>query len=400
MLLLRPSLIVGLSMVASVSCGLSVSSSGAAQITMTDATPLTPLRFEVLAGWADDDHAAALAAFRLGCATGTPPKNNPIEPRVWAELCRKADAVPDGARNAARKFFEAEFIPLRIESPGFVTGYYEPEVAGSLTRTTRFAVPLFKAPDDLEKLTPNNRPKGLDGSLHFGRRTKGGLVEHPDRAAIDKGALDGRDLELVWLESPVDAFFIHIQGSARIRLQDGSLMRIAYAAKSGQAYTPIGRILIERGDIAAADMSMDALRDWLRNNPEDAPALMRANRSYIFFQALEIANPQSGPIGAAGVSLMPLRSIAIDDALLAYGTPIFVSAHLPLAADGRNQPYHQLMIAQDTGSAIKGPARGDLFIGSGDAAGTIAGRIRHRADFVQLVPRGSSLGREASGERK
>lgn len=367
---------------------------------MADGTPLTLLRFDAIDGWPEDDHAAALAAFRLNCQPGPPPKNNPIKPRDWAKLCRKADAVPDNDAGAAREFFETEFVALRVEAPGFVTGYYEPEVAGSRTRTNRFSVPLYKAPGDLVKLGPQDRPKNLDHTLQFARRGKTGLVEHPDRAAIDKGALKDRDLELVWIEDPIDAFFIHIQGSARIRLEDGTILRVAFAAKSGHAYTPIGRTLIERGIFTLEDMSMDVLRGWLRDNPKEAPALLQANRSYIFFRELRDIDPKLGPVGATGVSLTPLRSLAIDDELLAYGTPVFVSSRLPLSAEGTLEPFQRLMIAQDTGSAIKGPARGDLFIGSGDAAGSIAGRIKHPASFIQLVPRGSPVAREAERERK
>lgn len=376
-----------------VAAGLIVHSLIGAQGSMADGIPPTPLRFETLTGWAADDHAAALAVFRHGCKPAS-------TDGVWADLCRRAADVPTDDSAAARAFFEAEFVALRVGAPGFVTGYFEPEVAGSRTRNARFSIPLYAAPDDLVRLDAAERPTTLGADLQYARRTDDGFVEHPDRAAIERGALKGRGLELVWIEDPIDAFFIHIQGSARVRLKDGSRMRIAFAAKSGHAYTAIGRILIERGEISAADMTMPVLRDWLRQNRKEAGALMQVNRSYIFFREVDIADPEAGPIGGAGVTLTAGRSIAIDHALYGYGTPFFVSAQLPSALDDALQPFHRLMIAQDTGSAIKGPARGDLFLGSGDAAGALAGRIKHRADFVQLVPRGSQLAREAQRGRK
>ncbi|AXS42349.1 MltA domain-containing protein [Breoghania sp. L-A4] len=369
---------------------------------MTHGSSLTPVRFEALAGWAEDNHAAALEAFRTGCGarSDAAPASGVEALRIQADLCARALRVAENDGDAARRFFEDHFLPLRVDAPGFVTGYFEPEIAGARTRSSRFQVPLYAAPTDLVRLDETSRPQVLDPALQFARRTKDGLVEHPDRAAIEAGALKDRGLEIVWVEDPIDAFFIHIQGSARIRLQDGSLMRIAYAAKSGHPYTPIGRLLIERGAIARDDMSMERLRDWLRDNPDEARALMQANRSYIFFREVAIADPSAGPIGAAGVSLTAARSIAIDPAFYAYGTPIFVTADLPEDTTGTGQPFRHLMIAQDTGSAIKGPARGDLYLGSGEAAGLRAGRIRHAAEFVRLVPRGSRLAREAERERK
>ena len=384
-------------------CGFALGPTGA-QDFMTNGPSLTPVRFETLAGWAEDNHAAALAAFRAGCATGdsTAPASDDVAEaqKIRAELCRRASAIPDDDRGAARAFFESRFVPMRVEAAGFVTGYFEPEIAGARHRGGRFQVPLYAAPADLVRIDETTRPGALAPGLQYARRTKNGLVEHPDRAAIDKGALKDRGLEIVWIEDPVDAFFIHIQGSARIRLADGSLMRVAYAAKSGHPYTPIGRLLVERGAIALEDMSMERLRDWLRDNPGEAATLMQANRSYIFFREVGIADPMAGPIGAAGVSLTPGRSIAIDPAFHAYGSPIFVTADLPADTVAAGQPFRRLMIAQDTGSAIRGPARGDLFLGSGEAAGLRAGRIRHAADFVRLVPRGSRLAREAAGERE
>lgn len=348
--------------------------------------------FSDLRGWADDDHAAALAAFVQHCALAgsQAPKTGQIgiDGTLMFDLCRKGREVPPAE---ARAFFEANFVPLRVEEPGFLTAYFEPELEGSRERTDRFSVPLLARPDDLVKVDGTNRPPGLSAEFAFGRRLPDGrIVEHPDRGQIMDGALSGRGLELVWLEDPVDAFYVHVQGSARIRLTDGSAMRVAYAAKSGHAYFPIGRVMIERGLAAPGAVTMEVLRGWLAANPEEIDGVLRRNRSYIFFREVTDTDPDAGPIGAAGIQLTAGRSIAVDKALHTFGTPIFVEGELPLTSDSGANPFARLMIAQDTGSAILGAARGDLFIGSGAEAGRIAGNIQHKGRFTLLVPRGAT----------
>lgn len=366
--------------------------------------------FSDLDGWAADDHAAALAVHAANCArtrevwAGRHSAEAPAvagtrrDAGLWSRACEAAGRVPAQDGEAARRFFEETYVALRIGAPGFVTGYYEPEIEGSLTRDARFTVPLLAAPADLEKLPADaaaRRALGVDPALEFARRTPSGYEEFPDREAIARGALAGQGLEIVWLENAVEAFFVHIQGSARIRLRDGSSLRVSYAAKSGHPYTAIGRLLIERGEIAREDMSMDRLRAWLAAHPGQAQRLMDANRSYIFFTPTE-ARPAEGPVGAAGVPLTAGRSLAVDETLVPFGTPLFVSAPaLPLGPDGAAEPFARLMLAEDRGSAIRGPARGDLFLGSGATAGGIAGRIRHAATFTLLVPRGASLAETA-----
>jgi membrane-bound lytic murein transglycosylase A len=193
---------------------------------------------------------------------------------------------------------------------------------------------------------------------------------------------------VLYLREPDEAFIIHVQGSARIRLTDGTVMRVAYAGRNGHPYTSIGRILVERGEIPLAEMSLERLMAWLRDHPGPARDLMRMNRSYIFFrEATELA-PEDGPIGGAGVPLTPGRSLAVDRALWSYGLPVWLEGELPLSLD-RTEPLGRLMIAQDTGSAIVGPARGDFFFGSGPEAGTRAGLLRHPVRFVVLRPKAS-----------
>lgn len=330
--------------------------------------------FEALPGWAEDDHAAAYAAFRR-CALralekpyrpgsfGVPSED--FEP-AYAQARRQDAPGPDGAR----AFFERYFSPALIELPdgrsGHVTGFYEPVVAASPVRTAQFAVPLLARPDDLAEATD-------------------GEPQYFDRAAIEGGALAGRGLEIAWLADPVDAFFIHVQGAARLLMPDGTTRRVTYSAKSGHPFTGPGRLLVEMGQIPQEEISMQAIRGWFRKNPGRINEILHRNRSYIFFREAPVDDSGLGPIAAAKVPLAPCRSIAVDRLLHTFGTPFFISAEKLVSFD--NGPFRRLMIAQDTGSAIVGPARGDLFAGSGDAAGEIAGRVNHAADFFMLIPR-------------
>jgi membrane-bound lytic murein transglycosylase A len=343
-----------------------------------------------LPGWAEDDHAAALAAFRRSARRIT---SDSDAPAAWRAVAAAALAVPDAADAAtARAFFEASFDAYPVEpSPAarpFLTGYYEPELAGSRAATSDFTVPLYARPDDLVDVTDANRPAGIPGNLPFARLSDSGLTPYHDRAAIEDGALAGRGLELVHLADAVDAYFVHVQGSCRVRLDDGAVLRLAYAAKAGHPYTSIGRLLVERGVIPADTMTGAVLAAWLRANPAEGRALMRENRSYVFFAEQTGLDPDLGAIGAGGVQLTPGRSLAVDHAVHRYGAPVWLDAALPLGTGGALRPFRRLMIAQDTGSAIVGPARGDVFIGCGAEAERIAGGFRHNAEaFVVFVPK-------------
>jgi membrane-bound lytic murein transglycosylase A len=347
---------------------------------------LVETAFGAIPGWGADDHAAALAAFSASCrrmiARPYSTKSLGVDAGALARLAPLALEALKGA-TAPRRFFEENFRPFRFadDISGFVTGYYEPVVAASLERTGRFAVPLYRRPHDLVDVAPGENIPGLPADFRFARAGPDGISQYFDRAAIEDGALAGRGLELAWLEDPVDAFLIHIQGSARLSLPDGRQMRVSYDGKSGHPFTPVGRILIERGELHREDVTMDAIRAWMRRDASAARELMRLNRSFIFFQQTSAA-PGEGPVAAASVPLTPGRSLAIDHRLHSFGTPVFVATAEPVAGD----PWERLMIAQDTGSAIIGPQRGDLFIGSGDAAGSIAGAVRHAARFFLLVP--------------
>jgi membrane-bound lytic murein transglycosylase A len=270
---------------------------------------------------------------------------------------------------------------------GFVTGYYEPVVQASRKRSANCPVPLYRKPDDLVKLDEKNRPQPLDPGFAFARRTPDGLCEYFDREAIERGALEGRGLEIAWLADKVDAFFIHVQGAARLNFTDGTTLRVTYAAKSGHPFTGPGRELAELDEIPREKVTMQSIRAWFKANPQRIDEILHRNRSFIFFRAAPVEDEAMGPVAAAKVPLTPGRSLAVDRLLHTFGSPVFVAAD-GLSVEGH--PFRRLMIAQDTGSAIVGPARGDIFFGSGDAAGEIAGVVKHEADFFLLVPRSHS----------
>jgi len=351
---------------------------------------LVRLGFEDVPGWDDEDHAAALGAFRRGATVlaDHPPKRRTlgIDPGLLIAAIRAADAIPPSLdRGVARAFFESHFAPVEIrprDGAAFFTGYYEPVVAGSRSPSAAYRVPLYAPPADLVEIDPDRPPPGIEPGYRFAVKRGDGYVPSHDRGEIDRGALRGRGLEIAWLADPVDAFFIHVQGAARLALAEGGEMRVTYAAKSGHPYTAIGRELVAMGALPKGGATMRTIRAWLADNPDKAPAVMARNRSFIFFREAPVTDPTLGPVAAAKVPLTEGRSLAVDRLIHSFGTPIFVVATLP---DGA--PWQRLMVAQDTGSAIVGPARGDIFIGSGAAAGEIAGAPQSRGRFIVLWPR-------------
>lgn len=351
-----------------------------AAATLADGSRLQPVRFADLPGWAADELAPALEAFRASCA-------RPATKRFAAPCAAAAKAGL--SEKAARAFFESWFRPYRVvpaAGKGFVTGYFEPEIEGARRPHGPYRHPLLSRPADLQDIDPANPPRGVPKGLTAAGRTGRGWAPYPTRAEIEQGALGPRAAPLVYLADPVDAFFVHIQGSARIHLSDGEVIRVGFAGRNGHPYTAVGRVLIDEGHIGREEMTADRLRDWLKSNPAEATRIMRRNDSYIFFRELPAADPALGPIGAAGIPLTPRRSIAVDRKLHAFGTPVFIAAQLPVGAGGAVVPYGRLLIAQDTGSAIVGGARGDIFFGAGEHAGHLAGLIRHEAAFHVLLP--------------
>lgn len=354
-----------------------------------------PLAWSDVAGWTDDDHLAAYRAFRVSCRSIAAKPQPAPEPKALgaslAEPCRIARSLDLSDEARAKAFFEQHFLPLRIsrlgEADGFVTGYYEPVLDGSLTQTEVYNVPVYRRPSNLFVRGYNQDSLSLPnkGPVYrkIGRRK---LVPYYDRGEIEDGAIAGRGLEICWLKDPTDLLFAQIQGSARIRLQDGSTVRINYDAYNGYPYTAVGRILIDRGIIPKEEMSMQKIREWMAQNPDGAKELRRQNRSYIFFRVVNLSDKDEA-VGAQGVPLTAGRSIAVDKSLHVYGTPFFIEGELPIESERSKTPFHRLMIAQDTGSAIVGPARADLYFGAGSEAGRVSGRLRHNMHFVMLVPK-------------
>ena len=364
-----------------------------------------PLAWADIAGWNDDDHLATYKAFRVSCkaivAQTGPAADSKALGISLRDPCRAARATEITDSGRARAFFEQHFLPLQIsrlgEDAGFVTGYYEPIIDGSRTRTDVYNVPVYRRPSNLFvrgfKQDAIGLPNKGDVFRKIGRRK---LVPYYDRAQIEDGAIAGRGLEICWLKDPTDLLFAQIQGSARVRLEDGSTVRINYDAHNGYPYTPVGRVLIDRGIIPREQMSMQKIRDWMAQNPDGAKDLRRQNRSYIFFREVQLSDKDEA-VGAQGVPLTPGRSIAVDKSLHVYGTPFFIAGELPIESEQSKTPFRRLMIAQDTGSAITGPARADLYFGAGPDAARVSGRLKNNMNFVMLVPKSldpTALGRK------
>jgi membrane-bound lytic murein transglycosylase A len=306
----------------------------------------TFVAFEDLQGWADDDHQAALDVFVQTCGD---------IPRIgWAELCAFAKDGP-----AARDFFETFFQPVLIEdgTPMLFTGYYEPELIGALTPSERFRYPLYRLP-----------PEVVEGQPFLTRRE-----------IAETGALADRGLEIAWLDDPVDLFFLQVQGSGRIRLPGGRMIRVGYAGKNGRDYSSIGLELVNRGAFDISQVSPEVIRNWVRANPDQADALLWTNESYVFFREVNEVPADRGPLGAMNRSVTPLRSIAVDPEITILGAPVWIEK-------GGADPMHRLMIAQDTGSAIQGAQRADIFFGTGPAAGRAAGQIKDPGRMIVLMP--------------
>lgn len=383
----------GRALLASFLCWALTMSAAGAESGLAGQARLEALSFEDLAGWREDDHAAAFAAFRRSCRAldaGSAALRPAVEARFdLRAVCRAALDLDEPSKTEARAFFEAHFQPFSViphSGSGFLTGYYEPEFQGSRTADGTYRVPLLARPDDLITLPQGETLPGPEPGLQAARRTGTGYEPYPDRAAIEDGALGSRARPVVFLREPAEAFIIHVQGSARIRLDDGSVMRVAYAGRNGRPYTSIGRLLVQRGEMDLQTMTLEKLMGWLKDHPEPAKALMRENRSYIFFREADELAPEDGPVGGAGIPLVPGRSLAVDRNLWAYGLPFWLEGSLPLTLE-EAEPLRRLMIAQDTGSAIVGPARGDFFFGSGAEAGRRAGLLRHAVRFVVLQPK-------------
>lgn len=364
-----------------------------APVVPPDRVALSPVDFQDLPGWREDKIHEAVAALMRSClvlakkpaAAAIGPHGFAGRAADWRVPCREIGGQAQLAKDAegARRFFERHFRAYAVRGAegrdGLFTGYFEFTLKGSRRPTARYNVPLYARPRDLVAADLGAFSGEFRGRSIAGRVERGRLVPYADRAAIEKGALVGRGLELVWVDDPVDAFFLEIQGSGRVHLDEGSVMRVGYAGKNGHAYTAIGRVLVKMGALELEAVTMGSIRAWLAANPAKARDVLIKNRSFVFFR--EIQGP--GPIGAQGVALSAGRSLAVDRKFLPLGVPLFVAADDPA---GRLAPVRRLMVAQDTGGAIRGPVRGDIFFGHGARAAANAGQARLRGRYWILLP--------------
>jgi membrane-bound lytic murein transglycosylase A len=358
---------------------------------------LRPISFEQLPGWHADDPREALRAFQRSCAklgqrgAAVPMGAQPWFGQVgdWWPICNDAATVAAGSAAQARAFIEDRFslsLVLDGANPeGLFTGYYEPLLRGSRRFGGAYTVPLYRPPDDLLRIDLGRFNPELAGYAIYGRIMDREFVPYHSRGDIEAGALEERGLELLWVDDPIDKFFLQIQGSGQVRLDDGSLIRVGYASQNGHPYRAIGRDLIEIGAMTREQASAPAIRSWLEAHPGDAAEIMARNRSYIFFEEHPELRPDEGPLGAQGVSLTAGRSLAVDPRYIPFGVPVWLDTTAPWP-EGEG-PLRRLMVAQDTGGAIKGVVRGDVFWGAGERAEAIAGHMRSRGRYAILVPK-------------
>lgn len=370
-------------------------SGAAAEPRRVGTATLEPVRLDALPGFAGEDHARALTVFRASCATRAIADPQPdsvagTRPEL-AAACEAADRVGPGA---ARGFFETRFDAFRVlpsggtARTGLLTGYFEPELPGALTPGPGYTAPALARPPDLVSFQPGETRPGLDPALRAARATAGGFAPYPERAAIEDGALGALARPVLWLRDAVDLQMLQIQGSGRIRLPDGSSRRLLYDGKNGHPFTGVPRLIVQEGHLPRAGLSLERWMGWLRANPEHARRLMRKNASYVFFRLETVTDPALGPLGASKAALAPGRSIAVDGGLWRYGLPFWLEGRLPEGGGAPAGAGGRLVVAQDTGSAIQGPARGDFYVGTGLRAGEIAGAVHDRVGFVVLLPKG------------
>ncbi len=352
---------------------------------------LQRVAFSEIPGWTTDTLFAALPAFVVECPVLIARAETTA---IWRDICATANGSALADEASVRAFFELHFTPYRVSDTGgreigMVTGYYEPLLRGSRRPDERFRYPLYAPPDDLlsvelSELLPELKNKRVRGRVEDKR-----IVPYWARGDIDAGLAPLRGKELVWVDDALDAFFVQIQGSARVSLAEGGSMRIGYADQNGRAYRPIGQILVERGELELESVTMQSIRQWARAHPDELPSLLAENPSYVFFREVvpDPAAPIDGPIGSLGVPLLAQRTIAVDPRAIPLGTPVFLATTFPLT----ERPLARLVMAQDSGGAIRGALRADFFWGFGDEAGEQAGRMRQPGRMWILWPKGVPL---------
>lgn len=349
---------------------------------------MSPVSFDALPEWESEDYAAFAQAFHRSCNVFEK-KTSPIKQgdewgklESWKRVCASFEDIQPGKY---RTFFEQNFVPHAITdngSPeGLFTGYYEASLKGSYKQHGPYQYALRARPDDLVMVDLGEFRDELKGQRIAGRVISGRLKPYETRAEIEAGHLpDEQDRVLVWVDDPVEAFFVQIQGSGVVRMDDGSIIRIGYDGQNGHVYYAIGRELIQRGELEKDNVSLQTIREWLQTHPAQAPEVMNTNKSYVFFKELE----GEGPVGGQGVALTATRSLAVDHSLIPYGMPIWLDIEYP---EKGYKNIHRLMVAQDTGGAIRGPVRGDFFWGYGDFAESHAGIMKSKGRYWALLPK-------------
>lgn len=344
---------------------------GQAAEEMPETVVLEPISYVSLERWGQDDIKQAVPALKESCnriaklpsnaALGGKPGFGDVA--LWQKACKAVTQMERMPLDQAQRLFEGTFTPYRVKNNrkvmGLFTGYYEPALRGSTTQHGKFQYPLYRLPNDI---TP--------GKAYFSRKE------------IEQGALRGKGLELAYVDDPVTLFFLHIQGSGRILLEDGRELRVGYAGKNNHPYIALGKVMIDRGYIPKEKMSATAIKQWLYHHREEAAELMDTNPSYVFFREL----PGKAPVGAEGVELTASRSLAVDKNYLPYGVPVWLETAIPTQYAKRGQPFHRLMVAQDTGGAIKGPVRGDIFFGYGQKPERLASYMQGRGSYAVFLP--------------
>lgn len=367
------------------------------QPALTGPLILQQVGFKDLEDWSSNDPRPAIEAFRRSCERLL---QLPADQKLsgsgyagtaadWSAVCRSAPSVT--TPSAARHWFEENFVPLAVglgaTGEGLFTGYYEPELQGRRQIRDQFRTPVYGVPDDLIEVDPDAFRYLLRGERIVGRIDGQRLVPYATRAEIDQFGLSRAPI-LFYSDDPAAVFFLQIQGSGRVRFDDGRIERVAYAAQNGWPYTAIGRALIDEGEIAREKMSMQAIRAWMHQHPREARSVMEKDRSFVFFKELPLGDPRLGSPGAEGVALTPNASIAIDKRIHPLGAPFYVVASTPDADASRpERPLRQVFIGQDSGGAIRGPVRADLFFGYGHDAESMAGRMKSTGHLYVLVPK-------------
>jgi membrane-bound lytic murein transglycosylase A len=349
--------------------------------TEVSVSPLAPVSWADVEGWLDDDPSLVLEAFQRSCRS--------LRWREeWQVVCARATELSGMSEAAIRAYFEDNFVPHQMRQPngeteGLLTGYYVPDLRGSRNPSPAYPYALYKRPEDLLTIDLSEIYPDLNHYRLRGRLDGNKVIPYWDREQINSEGQPLAGQELFWVSDPVELFFLHVQGSGRIIFDDGSSVMVNYADQNGHRYHSVGQYLLDQGIMQPHEMSMQNIRAWARRNPDQVDTLLNQNPSYVFFR--ELAQDVTSPPGAQGVALTPGRSLAVDPRYIPLGTPVFLNTYWP----GTDQPLNRLMVAQDTGGAIKGPVRGDFFWGMGDQAGHQAGRMKQAVRMWILLPKGS-----------